>query len=445
MKKPHPFGIIILILALFSGCQPVEVPPTAAPQSLPTVTVGKRVEAALPPAGSNVFGAPVSNPGTAVALISQPTAQPDLRSCPATSPQVTLPAQPTDGDDSNRAVLAFLNEGGTVEALRQSMLSQWNALSDAAYFRTDIDLTGEAVPEVVIGYSTPQGRGTLLIVGCLEGRYVQHYTAISDTPEPPSLLYLGEMNNTVPPEVAFARPDCDELGEDCEFITQVVGWSAEVGRFVNLVSETIASIDLPVIRDSDDDLILEIVINRNNNGNPRTGPQRTGISIYDWNSTVYVLSIEQLNEPRFRIQVIHEADEDFSRLRMEDAVRLYDLALDAENNLRYWYNDGRIVTLTYAYYRRILAHAYLGNDGEVLATLAALNEAYPQDDRGLNFSPVYVHLANVFVETYGQNVDLHASCDAVRAVMADRPSALTLLNRYGTRNPTYTTLDVCPY
>ena len=64
-----------------------------------------------------------------------------------------------------------------------------------------------------------------------------------------------------------------------------------------------------------DDQIAEIVLQFTNAGNATTGPLRTGMTIYDWNGAAYVQSITQLDPPRFRIQVIHEADRLLNRDR----------------------------------------------------------------------------------------------------------------------------------
>jgi hypothetical protein len=41
--------------------------------------------------------------------------------------------------------------------------------------------------------------------------------------------------------------------------------------------------------------------------------------------------------------------------------------------------------------------------------------------------------------------NLHSACLEVQDIITARQEALTLLNRYGSRSPTYTATDVCPF
>ncbi|MCC6802943.1 MAG: hypothetical protein IT319_08665 [Anaerolineae bacterium] len=41
--------------------------------------------------------------------------------------------------------------------------------------------------------------------------------------------------------------------------------------------------------------------------------------------------------------------------------------------------------------------------------------------------------------------NLHSACLRVQEVVLARPDALDLLNRYGSRSPTYAAADLCPF
>src|SRR5690606_14885761 len=113
----------------------------------------------------------------------------------------------------------------------------------------------------------------------------------------------------------------------CQYQNHLITWQSQLGRFVNLIDGEIESESLPAPSDVDNDQIAEIIVRMENGGNAETGPLRTGVNIWDWNGASYVQSITQLDPPRFRIQVIHEADRLLSRLNADEAISLYQLAL----------------------------------------------------------------------------------------------------------------------
>jgi hypothetical protein len=41
--------------------------------------------------------------------------------------------------------------------------------------------------------------------------------------------------------------------------------------------------------------------------------------------------------------------------------------------------------------------------------------------------------------------NLHSACLEVQDIIRARPEALSLLNRYGSRSPTYTADELCPF
>lgn len=433
----------ILFLLITVACQPT-IPLNTVPtdRPFPTATFGQRLAGRLnTPQAAFVQEA---NPATAAAIAVRPTATPNTSACPSPARDVTLGTSPTSRNQAINSILRFLNSGGSAEALRTAMIAEWDVFGDEGYLRADTDLTGEGQVEIVMGYAAPGDVGTLLILGCENGRYVQLYETIADGIAPPRLVWLGEINNDLPAEVIFARQQCRNV-EVCEFQTQIIGWSVADGGLVNLLAEPLFTLDVPDVRDFDSDSVIELIVNLDNNGTAATGPLRTGTNIYDWNGELYVLSRIQLNPPRYRIQVVHEGDRLFSQLEMQDALRLYDLALD-DDDLRYWFNDGPVTVISYALYRQILAYAYLGDGAGIIETLTQVNDTFPlEEGETQDDMPVYVQMANIFVNRLQETNDLNSACQAVQAIIDERDEALGFINRYGVRSPTYTALDLCPY
>lgn len=441
MKRIVLLTILLLIMA---ACQaPSQTASLQAEEPFPTMTLGQQLEGRLPTQGarSNIFQ---SNPATVAAGINRSTATPNSSRCPFPNNEAQLAAFPASRIDAINAIVEFLNDGGTAQQLQQFILSNWDAFGENGYIET-IDLTGEGTPEIILGYIAPGDVGTLLIFACQAGRYLQLYESANDGIDPPQLISVGDINNNPPSELVIARRRCSDA-ETCDFQTQIVSWAYTVGRFVNLIPDTLLTLDVPELRDIDDDRVLEIVITLDSNGTAATGPLRTGFNIYDWNGQTYVLSIIQLDPPRYRIQVVHEGDKSFSQLNMLGAIQAYELAL-SDDDLRFWFNDGPINTISYAQYRLILAYGYLGSSTGVITTLDQMNAQFLTGDTGdiLSLAPVYVHMANVFVETLSNLGDLHESCLAVQSIIEDRPEALQFINRFGNRSPNYSELELCPY
>lgn len=438
---------VLIIVILLAACQPVQAPAYPTDIPFPTMTVGQRVDGQLSSSGSNPqqFLPGQSNPATAAALANRPTPTPDSSACPAQVPDVELGAFPDSRVSAIDSMVRFLNSGGSSQALRDAILSEWNAFSEAGYLRDDVDLTGEGRAEIVLGYIAPGDVGTLLVFGCQAGRYVQLYESIADGIEPPVLIALGDMNNEKPNELILARRECRDA-DTCDYQTQVIQWMYTVGRFVNLIPNTLLSLNVPAMRDMDNDSVQEIVITLDSSGTAATGPLRTGINIYDWDGQFYVLSIVQLDPPRYRIQVIHEGDRAFSRLEMETAIAAYQIAIRDNDELRYWFNDGPINEISYALYRLILAYAYTGNGGGILETVARLQADFPlAEDQTIADAPIYVQMANRFVDALTITGDLHESCLEVQAIISENSDAVDFMNRYGSRSQSYTALDLCPF
>jgi hypothetical protein len=436
----------IIAIGLLAACQPevtVSGPPTAIP--FPTMTVGSAVRGDLELANMRQGPDAADSPATAVARVSRPTPTPNLAACPAVLEGVTLADQPSTRQAAIDAILGYLNTGGDLPTLRAALRVDWEALGETGYVRGDVDLTGEGEPEVVIGMTAPGDVGIALLLVCESGRYSPRIELVADGLEPPRLTWLGDINNDNLPEAVLSRRICADA-EACEFETLVLSWSESVGRLVNLLDDRLISLQPPTLRDTDNDDVSELVINLDTRGTSATGPLRTGINIYDWNGSVYTLSIIQLDAPQYRIQFVHQGDAEFSRQNVDAAANLYRQALDADG-LRYWFNDGPTVVTSYAIYRLMLATAYGGEErAESYANaLARLRAAFPPDTA--DNLPIYARMAYTFGNTLSETGDLHRACVAVQNIVAqdENADALALLNRYGSRSPTYTPLMLCPY
>lgn len=429
--------LVTLILAACQPTAPLSTAPTAIP--FPTMTPGRIVRGILPTVVAlPLDGAGLANPATAVALANQPTPTPNYAACPAPAAPA-LASRPATGREMSADMARFLAEGGTAAALDQGLRTEWDVLGETGVVRGEADFTGEGVAEVLVSYAAPDEGGTLLIFGCLNGLYLPLYQAITGGPAP-QIVQLGDMNYDSRPEILFASYECSaENPEDCAYRSQLLNWQPDDGRFVSLLNTPINGAQPPTISDVDNDNVLEVVMREDNPGTAATGPLRTGVNIYDWNGINYVLSIVQLDPPRFQIQIVHEADRAFARQETDQAITLYTLALD-NPDLRFWTNDEPTTLKAYIYYRLLLAYAYTEDD-KLLSTYQAAIAAFPDI---LN-APVYVEMINTFWNGWQVTNNLNSACREVRAIIAARPEAVSLLNRYGSRSPVYSAQDLCPF
>ncbi len=440
MPSPR-YGFIFLLIILLAACARVPAPPTPTVIPFPTVTVGRQYEALLPPItavpGQTV---PLANPATVAALANQPTPTPDFAACPANH-DVSLGERPNlllGGEGVANEITRFLTAGGSVAALREQLRDDWGLLREDTILRSDVDLTGEGIPEIVLTFNAPPNAGYLQVFGCTNGRYeLRHQVAVNEG-EAPEVVWLGDLNFDGKGELVYATTVC-EAEDTCEFETQVLTWDEELGRFVSLLPGGVRNFSLPTLNDIDQDQVAEIVLNLDTRGTRTTGPLRTGVNIYDWNGQEYILSIVQLDPPRFRIQVIHEADRFLSRMETANAAALYEQALN-DPDLRYWFNDGPVTLPAYTLYRLLLTYA-ISEDPRVVSVIERINEDYPE----LEDAPVYIQMAVAFRDVLTETNSPRTACAAVLDIVEEQPEALDLLNRYGSRNPKYTAEALCPF
>ena len=443
------FRKILLYLSLpilIIACQPT-APLQSAPSAIPfpTMTVGRSFSGDLPSNISLVDDNQLANPATVAANVARPSPTPNLRACPSQSGGLTLAVLPDTPSAANDAIANFLTLGGTLVDLEDQMLNDWDALGEDGFIRSDSDMTGEGTPEIIVSYTGPGDVGVLGIFSCGNGGYTPRYQIVNTGSTPPALTWLGDINSNGLNDLVYSTYSCDE-DETCEYITQVVTWERDRGRFINLVDGTMASFDVPTLNDIDNDDVAEIVLVLNTRGTSATGPLRTGVNIYDWNGSVYTLSIIQLDPPQYRVQLIHEADRLFGRLQTREAAALYRTAIEEESDLRYWFNSGPDTLIPYGLYRIILVDSYNADFENRQTIIDTLQAAYPIDaNTNPARLPVYVEMAYAFLAGWDATNNLSNACQLVQSVIEDRPEAIELLNRYGSRSPQYMANDLCPF
>ena len=410
-------------------------PPAPAGPPFPSATPGRQVAGWLPTLEAAPGSAPL-NPATAVALARRPTLAPDYSFCPPpASPPLGPP--PATARQAADAIAAFLSAGGAPQTLPALLQSEWGLPADALGVRADADLTGAGLPGVLVTLPTPEGGALLLALACASGRYVTLHEAV--TGGPTQIIHAGDINLDARPDLLYAVQQCEADGETCVYRTQLLSWDARTGSFISLLASPITSAVPPALADVDGDGILEVAVRLTDAGSAETGPLRTGVTVYDWDGAGYALSITQLDPPRFRVQVVHEADRSLLRQEFDQAAAQYTLAL-TDGGLRNWYNDDDPILKSYALFRLLTAYAYTEDD-RLLPTYQELGRLFPDPAS----APIYALLGEAFWRAFQVSNNLHSACAAVQDIITARPEALGFINRYGSRSPTYTANDLCPF
>jgi hypothetical protein len=427
----------LLLLLLLAACQSQVVPlagPT--PISFPTMTPGRQISGAL--ATPIPEDPSLSNPATAVALGARPTATPDYSQCPPVDAPPTLDDVIAGGLSLVNGIAAYLNEGGSADALRNELIAA-ELLGETGSVQTTYDLTGEGTAEIIVTFATPEGEGVFLALTCENGRYLTRYQSVTGD-NPPEILRVEDMNNDGVTDVLFAVEGCSDVDGLCQYRTTIMTWDRTEGRFINLLN-TPPDGDLPpTVGDIDNDLVQEVITIQEGRGTSDTGPIRTGSQIYDWNGVSYVLSVSQPDPVRYVIEVVHEADRAFREERNDDARRLYAFALD-NPDLAYWFGGTeQDVLSSYIRYRLLILFTFAEN-GDPFTMYEEIRTTFPD----FNQAPVYALLAEAFSQRYQVSNNLNVACSDVLDLIEERPIALDLLNRYGTRSPTYTAESLCPF
>lgn len=429
------YAILILLLAGCASAAPI-APPTVPPDAFPTMTPGRVVIAPLP--SPLPTDADALDPGEAAAA---PTALPNRADCPPASADAAMPADPaTTAGAISAQVAAYLSAGGSPDGAADALRARGWIGGQGGFVSANLDFSGEGRPEVIAAFradSSDGPVGALAIFACADGAYREVYLSTAATGVP-QIVGTTDLNNDARPDLLFTAQRCAD-DETCVYQTQIAAWNLTQGGFVNLLAGALDSVDLPATEDYDQDDVLELIVRQDDPGDARTGPLRTGFTVYDWNGLLYVRSIVQLNPARFSIQIIHDADAAFRQGALTDAISLYTLAL-IDDDLDEWLPGDEDVLDAYALYRAMIAYAALG-DARAGEMAAAARSRFPD----LGTAPVYMTLLETFWTAFSASPAVSGACAAVNSIIIERPEAVDRLNRYGSASPVYTAGDLCPF
>jgi len=382
---------------------------------------------------------------TAAAPTPQPVFQPD--ECP--EPRgINAPAQPADFKSIPAAIGVYLSNGGAASVL-ESTLRSWGAINErGGVVQADTDLSGDGIPEIIVNIFNPfvynpeaiLNAGQLLIYGCDNFGYRLLYA----TPDNPSLALpvlhrVGDMNADTSAEVVFDVQSC--AANYCTRDGSILSWNPVVGVFQQLNAEQIAAVDgrLNVV-DVDGDGILELVVTSNPPANAASGPTRAVVDVWDWTGENYMLAVRTLDDPRYRVHLLQDADAELFAGNTRSALRIYFEVRNRRDLLSWSVPNEAELMRAFATYRVVTIYARNG-DGRSEETLGTLLAENPEGSPGA----VFAEMGRVFMETFRAGNDGRAACQAALGVAAGRPETLGFLNSYGYANRAYSLGDLCPF
>ncbi len=441
---------LALGLAILTGCNGImPAVEEATPTPSPTVTPGGMILMWLPTEPPPPTPTPTPLAATpAYLLTALPPDTGNLVACP--QPDNPFPPEtPVSYGQYATTINNFLSAGGSLAALA-ALLRGWGAVGEDFGLVTDsYDLTGDGVYDVVAIIADPFNAGVapipgqLLVFGCHQDDYRLLYTSdYGPGFGMPSILYVGDMNADVTPELVLFQQRCQ--GGSCVQTAQVLTWSAPNDGFIALNVDTVGAPDGRfAIQDLDGDGVLELMITGGGiSTDISAGPPRSSTTIWDWNGLNYVRAVTQLDPPLYRIHVIHDADRALERGDAGEAIRLYREALD-NPRLGTWQVPNEAAMLRgYAHYRLIVAYAYLENDAAALETHTALLAENPPGTPGYGYAALGDAFWRAF-QSSGHN--MHTGCLAAAEAAATYPQTVLFLNSYGPANRTYQIPDLCPF
>lgn len=458
MKRPRitpQFYILALILLLLSGCDlPIDIAvetPTAHPtEKQQLVSLADTPEATATQAADEDEADTIPAPAEATV-----TPTPEETNTPIPPDSFCLPQQETEPlaqasfEDYPSAILSYLNAGGSVAALQERLTEL--EIGNDPLAATAGELTGDDKLDVVVSFINDRSQsfppqGALLVFICNAESYsLEHYEISEQGFEPPAIIHIRDLNANGLGELITSNAICD--AHTCYEDVKIWEWTAN--GFENRLNGT--TIDLPFpdiqITDYDQDGVYQLEATGSGPGSISAGPprDRTRIFTYNQQTGFWDFAEENLGPSNFRVHVLHDADIASRNGNYPLAQVFYDQVIN-DSELVDWMpeeHENELINLqAYARYKLVVVYTLMEQQENAQRVFEAMVSIYPEgsDQRG------YMEMAQTFLNLYnGTNLD--AACNAVHQYAAiNLAKVLTPLGQevFGTSNPNYSPLDVCP-
>ena len=420
-RKIIPFIIIAL---LFSGCTVMD------PSTLPTSQV---IQVTVVIGEQHQTQSPYAAPTFSAQVCPIPPGSPDL---PNLNDPHTWAAD----------ILAYLNAGGFVSSLLDHIQAS-NSLEPSAKVGEILDLDGDGFEDLALilvqapSELKPMPSGSLLIFLCTEETFrVVYVTSPASEAGRPKLQEARDFTGDGRPELLALWESCG--AHTCFVQAEILKWDGS--GFENLWqgrSDDLPSPDIE-LQGPLADGSTAIAITARGIGSAGAGPYREIQRTWNWldESGRFEVSGETLAEPKYRIHMLHDADQAALEGDYETAAIGY-LRVMEDGGLDDWSagEDGRAALRAYAAFRQVVLDVRIGNTANAEAGMLFLQAAYPPE----SLHRAYAELANNFWEAYQISGDPGEACLAAQRYALNNPEAILEPLYFGYANRTYLAVDIC--
>ena len=396
-----------------------------------------------------------SSPGIpATVVIGDPSQTQAPYAAPTFSAQV-CPIPPGSPDLPNLSdahtwapdILAYLNAGGFVSSLLDHIQAS-NSTEPPANAGEILDLNEDGFEDLALVLTqtpseiTALPSGSLLIFLCSDEAFRAAYvTSPASEAGLPKLQAARDFTGDGHPELLTLWESCG--AHTCFAQAEILKWDGS--GFENLWqgrSDDLPSPDIE-LQGPLADGSTAISITARGIGSAGAGPYREIRRTWAWHpeSGRFEISEEALAVPKYRIHVLHDADQATLEGDYETAAAGYMRVME-DGTLDDWSSgeDGRAALRAYAAFRQIVIDVLNENTANAEAGIDFLRAAYPPESS----HHTYVGLAESFWETYQIDGDLRGACLAAQSYALHNPEGILEPLYYGYANRTYLAADICP-
>ena len=344
-------------------------------------------------------------------------------------------------------ILAYLNAGGFVSSLLDHIEAS-NSIEPSSTVGEILDLNSDGFEDLALvliqtpSELRPMPSGSLLIFLCAEEAFRAVYiTSPASEAGRPALQAARDFTGDGGPELLILWESCG--AHTCFTQAEILKWDGS--GFENLWqgrSDDLPSAEIE-LQGPFADSSTAISITAKGIGSVGAGPYREIRRTWTWHgeSGRFEVSEETLADPKYRIHVLHDADQAFLDGDYETAVNGY-LRVMEDETLDDWLSaeDGRAALGAYAAFRRVVVDVDSGQITNAEAGVLFLQAAYPPSSP----NHAFVDLVESFWEAYQISGDPGEACLAAQSYAINNPEAILEPLYYGYANRTYLAADICP-
>jgi hypothetical protein len=376
--------------------------------------------------------------GLSAATATQAAAECHVASNPATVLPGTADALPPAD-----AVSLYLDGGGDPAALAAALYDRGWVSPTSKVVWTDID--GDGGLDFAAGLTAGPGAqgithaGSVFVWQCRGGRYDRSEVAPSRPGfSPPALREARDVTGDRIAELIVAYPVCGAHTCFAQFGVFQPDGAMWIDRFQG-ASDDMPSPELSVqVVEPGSAEILRITAT--GSGSVGAGPYRVWSRAWSWDPEVpaFIPDRPEVEEPRFRIHALHDADDALLRGELAVALALYERVIE-DDQLLDWPSAGdrRPEVAAYAAYRRVLTLLLDGDPGQAQGELnRRLTGAEPAE-------VAYGELARRLIAAHAGGT-LAEACRSASSFVGENSEAMLAPLDFGYANRAYTASDICP-